>query len=61
MITKLWKFPWSSSLIKGSLMLLHQEIWVSIIGEGGIMRIKGEKTYKRSTTWRKEYRQAWIR
>ena len=54
----LWKPLWSSGLTNGSLMLLHQEVWVSIPGEGGIMRIKGEKAYKRSAAWRKEYRQA---
>ena len=53
--------PWSGGLTKGSLMLLHREIWVSIAGEGGIMRIKEKKAYKRSITWRKEYRQTLIR
>ena len=35
-------------------MLLHQEVWVSILGKGGIMRIKGENADKRSATWCKE-------
>ena len=39
----MWKPPWSSGLTKDSLMLLHQEVWISIPGECRIMRIKGEK------------------
>ena len=41
-----------------TLILIHQEVWVLIPGEDEIMRIKGEKTYKISAAWRKEYRQA---
>ena len=51
-----WNLFWSGGLTKGSLMFLHQEVWVSISGEDRIMRIKREKAYKRSAAWRKEYR-----
>ena len=54
------KPTWSSDLTKNLLMLIHQEVWVSILGEDEIMRINRETAYKTSATWRKEYRQAWI-
>ena len=51
---------WSSDLTKGLLIILHHEIWVSILRDGGIIRSNGENAYNRSTTWRKEYRQVGV-
>ena len=45
----LWKPFSSGSLTKSSLMLLYHKVWVSIFGKDGIIRIKREKSYKKST------------
>lgn len=44
---KLWKFSWSTGLSKGSLMILHYEVWISNPSEERIILIKEEKAYKR--------------
>ena len=38
-----WKSPWFSGLTKDSLILLHQEVWISIHGKDELCRILEKK------------------